>query len=142
VTRLVDIGVKPFLVATALRGVVAQRLIRRNCPECSRPHLPAAAELQALRIGAAEAAGANFRRGAGCAACQGTGYRGRLGIFEIMTVTGPMREMIHRGAGGAQLRAQARADGMRSLREDGVRKIIAGLTTVEEVASITLGDLS
>jgi general secretion pathway protein E/type IV pilus assembly protein PilB len=142
VTRLVDIGVKPFLVATALRGVVAQRLIRRNCPECSRPHPPAAAELQALRIGAAEAAGANFRRGAGCAACQGTGYRGRLGIFEIMTVTALMREMIHRGAGGAQLRAQARADGMRSLREDGVRKIIAGLTTVEEVASITLGDLS
>ncbi|MCW5549764.1 MAG: type II/IV secretion system protein, partial [Opitutaceae bacterium] len=140
VTRLVDIGVKPFLVATALRGVMAQRLVRRICPECTRPHVPAAAELRLLGLDAAAAAGADFRRGRGCAACRGTGYRGRMGIFEIMEVSDPLREMIHAGAGGAALRAQARADGMRTLREDGLRKISAGLTTIEEVASITLGD--
>jgi general secretion pathway protein E/type IV pilus assembly protein PilB len=140
VTRLVDIGVKPFLVATALRGVMAQRLVRRICPECTRPHMPAAAELRVLGLDTAAAAGADFRRGRGCAACRGTGYRGRMGIFEIMEVSDPLREMIHAGAGGAALRAQARADGMRTLREDGLRKISAGLTTIEEVASITLGE--
>ncbi len=142
VTRLVDIGVKPFLVATSLRGVMAQRLVRKICPACAKPHTPTAQELHALNIGPEQVAGGNFRRGAGCEACQGTGYRGRMGIFEILVVTDSIRELIYAGASATQLRERARTEGMRTMREDGVRKIIAGLTTVEEVASITVGDVS
>lgn len=142
VTRLVDIGVKPFLVSTSLRGVMAQRLVRTNCRQCSRPHQPTAQELQMLNITPRITAGANFMKGAGCGACHGTGYRGRMGIFEILVMSDALRAMVHAGASAARLRAQARAEGIRTLREDGVRKIIAGLTTVEEVASITAGDVS
>ena len=142
VTRLVDIGVKPFLVSTSLRGIMAQRLIRRICPQCSNVHQPEARELRLLNFPAPLAKGANFRKGTGCKLCHGTGYRGRMGIFEILVITDALRAMIHDGASAAKLRAQARAEGMRTLREDGVRKIIAGLTTVEEVASITVGDVS
>lgn len=142
VTRLVDIGVKPFLVSTSLRGIMAQRLIRCICPHCSTTHEPAARELQLLGISEILAKGANFRKGAGCMLCHGTGYRGRMGIFEILVISDALRAMIHDGASATRLRVQARAEGMRSLREDGVRKIIAGLTTVEEVASITVGDVS
>ncbi|MBW7896065.1 MAG: Flp pilus assembly complex ATPase component TadA [Opitutaceae bacterium] len=142
VTRLIDIGVKPFLVSTSLRGVMAQRLVRRICPACAEVHRPGAAELRLLDIPAALAEGATFRRGRGCPECHGTGYRGRLGIFEILVVDDELRRLIHDGAPAAKLRAHARAAGMRTLREDGVRKIIAGLTTVEEVVSMTVGDAS
>ncbi len=140
VTRLMDLGAKPSLLATALRGVVAQRLVRRICPACSRPHVPTPVELRLLNLDAADAAPANFRRGAGCPECRGTGYRGRVGIFEILPMDETLRTLIHAGASAARLRAAARAAGLRSMREDGRRKIIAGLTTVEEVASITAGD--
>ncbi len=142
VTRLVDIGVKPFLVSAALRGVVAQRLARRVCPECRRPHRLSPSELQSLQISPAVAAGASFFRGEGCPACRGSGYRGRIGIFEILVLSDPLREMIHAGAGLARLRQEARREGWRTLREDGVRKLTAGLTTVEEIASLTVGDAS
>jgi type IV pilus assembly protein PilB len=140
VTRLIDIGVKPFLVSTALRAVLAQRLVRKVCPACSRPYRPTRDELRLLQLDPAIAGQAEFRRGAGCEACHGTGYRGRLGIFELLVVSDALRAMIHAGAGATRLRAQARQEGMRTLREDGVRKIIAGLTTVEEVVSLTVGD--
>jgi general secretion pathway protein E/type IV pilus assembly protein PilB len=140
VTRLVDLGAKPYLLATALRGVVAQRLVRRICPACSRPHAPTPAELRLLNLDAEAVAHADFRRGTGCPECQGTGYRGRVGIYEILQMDENLRGLIHAGASAARLRAAARAGGMRTMREDGRRKIIAGLTTVEEVASITAGD--
>ncbi len=142
VTRLVDIGVKPFLVSASLRGIMAQRLIRRICPHCSKAHEPTTRELQLLDLTAPPTISANFRKGSGCARCHGTGYQGRMGIFEILVISDALRAMIHDGASAAKLRVQARAEGMRTLREDGVRKIIAGLTTVEEVASITVGDVS
>lgn len=142
VTRLIDIGVKPFLVSTSLRGVMAQRLVRKICPDCARPYEPTAQELRSLKIPAAQAAAGSFRRGAGCAACQGSGFRGRLGIFEILVVSDAIRELIYAGASATRLRETAHAEGMQTMREDGVRKIIAGLTTVEEVASITVGDVS
>lgn len=142
VTRLVDIGVKPFLVSTALRGVLAQRLVRRICPHCARPHVPTPRELRLLGLDPVEVPVANFRRGAGCAACQGSGFLGRLGLFEIFAVSDALRGMIHAGATTQRLRETAHAEGLRTMREDGVRKIIAGLTTVEEVASITVGDVS
>jgi general secretion pathway protein E/type IV pilus assembly protein PilB len=123
-----------------LRAVLAQRLVRKVCPACSRPYRPTRDELRLLQLDPAIAGQAEFRRGAGCEACHGTGYRGRLGVFELLVVSDALRAMIHAGAGATRLRAQARQEGMRTLREDGVRKIIAGLTTVEEVVSLTVGD--
>jgi general secretion pathway protein E/type IV pilus assembly protein PilB len=140
ITRLADIGVKPFLVAASLRAVVAQRLVRKVCPQCQQPYVPSAVELRAL--GLRPEAGITFRRGTGCGACSGSGYLGRIGLFEIFVINEEIRQMIHEKAGVAQLRAKARELGMRTLREDGARKVIAGLTTMEEVVSITLGDAS
>ena len=143
VTRLIDIGAKPFLVAASLRSVMAQRLVRRICPDCKQPHVPSARELHSLGLDPARlAAGAAFARGAGCPACRGTGYRGRMGIFEIFLVHDGIRAMIYDNVTAARLRHQARADGMRTMREDGLRKVLAGLTTIEEVVSVTVGDQS
>ncbi|SDS61752.1 GspE/PulE family protein [Opitutus sp. GAS368] len=140
VTRLIDIGAKPFLVAAALRSVMAQRLVRRICAACKRPYTPAAHELHALGLKPGRLEGATFAHGAGCAACHGTGYQGRMGIFEIFRVHDGIRAMIYDNVTAARLRAQARQDGMRTMREDGVRKVLAGLTTIEEVVTVTVGD--
>ncbi|MCC6415802.1 MAG: type II/IV secretion system protein [Opitutaceae bacterium] len=140
VGRLIDIGVKPFLVSSSLRGVLAQRLVRKVCESCSRPVVPTAQELAPLGITPMQAQDADFRRGAGCVQCHHTGYFGRMGIFELLIVDDGLRQLIHAGTSAARLRQHARGMGMRSLREDGARKVIAGLTTVEEVVSITLGD--
>ena len=142
VTRLMDLGVKPFLLSAALRGVLAQRLVRQVCRRCARPDTPTAAQLRSVGLAPAEVATATFRRGAGCGECQGTGYHGRIGLFEIFVINEEIQQMIHERAGSARLRAKARALGMRSLREDGARKVSAGLTTIEEVVSITAGDAS
>ncbi|MBI2812873.1 MAG: Flp pilus assembly complex ATPase component TadA [Opitutae bacterium] len=140
VTRLIDIGAKPFLVAAALRSVMAQRLVRRICPACTRAHTPSPRELHALGLAPAQLEGATFAHGAGCAACHGTGYQGRMGIFELFPVHDGIRAMIYDNVTAARLRAQARRDGMRTMREDGVRKVLAGLTTIEEVVTVTVGD--
>ncbi len=140
VTRLRDIGVKPFLVAAALRAVLAQRLVRRICPSCRRAYTPAARELHALGLTAARLDGAAFAHGAGCPACHGTGYQGRMGIFEIFLVHDEIRAMIYDNVTAARLREQARRDGMRTMREDGIRKVLAGLTTIEEIVAVTVGD--
>lgn len=139
ITRLVDIGVKPFLVASAVRAVVAQRLVRRLCRHCARPVAPTPAEAGALWADRG-VADLRLRRSVGCPFCEGTGYRGRLGIFEILTVDEAMQRLIHQGAGIAALRGHARALGMSTLREDGVRKARAGLTTLEEVMAVTVAD--
>jgi type IV pilus assembly protein PilB len=140
VTRLVDIGAKPFLVAAALRASVAQRLVRRICPGCRRAYTPSVRELHALGLTPARMADASFAHGAGCAACQGTGYRGRLGIFEIFLVNDEIRTLIYDHASASRLRQRARQDGRRTMREDGLRKVLAGLTTIGEVVSVTVGD--
>ena len=142
VARLADLGVKPFLLSASLRAILAQRLVRKTCLHCRRPYAPTAAELDALNLTAADAAAATFMRGAGCPECQGTGYRGRTGIFELLILTDEIRQTIHERAGSARLREQARRLGMRTLREDGARKASTGLTTIEEVVSITVGDTS
>ncbi|MDP1579257.1 MAG: ATPase, T2SS/T4P/T4SS family [Candidatus Didemnitutus sp.] len=140
VTRLIDIGAKPFLVAAALRATVAQRLVRSICPQCTRSYTPTSRELRALDLRPEQLEGAKFAHGIGCAHCGGTGFRGRMGIFEIFLVSDTIRTMIYENASAAKLRAQARQDGMRTMREDGVRKVLAGLTTIEEVVSVTVGD--
>jgi general secretion pathway protein E/type IV pilus assembly protein PilB len=140
ITRLVDIGVKRFLVATSLRAVLAQRLVRKICRWCQQPHQPDPRPWRALNLSPAEVVGASFRYGTGCPACHGTGYHGRMGLFELFAIDDEARRLIYDGAGTARLREQARRLGMRTLREDGIRKVLAGRTSIEEVASITVGD--
>jgi general secretion pathway protein E/type IV pilus assembly protein PilB len=140
ITRLMDLGAQPFLIAAALRAVLAQRLVRRVCEQCAQPHRPEANELRALGLDPVQVAAATFRKGVGCPACHGTGYRGRIGIYELLVIDEELQAMIHARAGSLKLRDKARARGLRTLREDGARKVTAGLTTVEEVVSITVGD--
>ena len=137
-TRLVDMGVEPFLVATSVRAVQAQRLVRRLCPYCSQPAdvLPAVARLVE---GLAPQGEAQRRSAVGCARCQGTGYRGRLGIYELVDVTPELQELILGRATAERMRALATAQGGRTLREDGLLKARAGMTTVEEVVRVTGG---
>jgi general secretion pathway protein E/type IV pilus assembly protein PilB len=139
VARLLDLGARPALVAAALRATVAQRLVRRVCGDCSRPVPLAAHEAAALGLGPAEAAGAALRRGAGCAACGGTGHRGRVGVFEVLPCDDALRARIAAGAGPAELRAAATAAGWRPLAGSAGRKVLAGATTIDEFLAITAG---
>jgi type IV pilus assembly protein PilB len=134
ITRLLEMGLPPFLVAASLRGVLAQRLVRRVCPACARPAAPAAREAAALGLDAADRT--RCRAGAGCPECSGTGFRGRLGLFELLEVDAALQEIIHRRAGRAELAAATAARGGGTLRTDGARKVTAGLTTAAEVVSI------
>jgi type IV pilus assembly protein PilB len=140
VTRLIDIGVKPFLVASSTRALMAQRLVRKICKKCGAPFNPPENELKALGIDHAAAAGATFKKGKGCDNCSGTGCRGRMGIFEIFVIDDEARKLIYDKVPTSVLRARAREMGMRTLREDGVRKVLAGLTTPDEVVRATVGD--
>lgn len=138
VSRLVDIGVKPFLVSASLRGVLAQRLVRRICPDCTAPYSPSEKELLSIGMTAGDLSSANFQKGKGCSKCHGTGYRGRRGVFEIFMVNEEIQEMIYRNVSLVDLRRKVRELGMRTMREDGIRKIAAGITTAEEVLSTTI----
>lgn len=135
ITRLIDVGVQPFLVASSLIAVMAQRLVRMICPKCKEPDMPPKAELQAAGISPEQAATATFMRGRGCANCNHTGYRGRRGIFEMMKMNGAVREMTFKRESSTVIRRQARLSGMKTLLEDGVLKAMKGLTTLEEVLS-------
>jgi general secretion pathway protein E/type IV pilus assembly protein PilB len=141
VTRLIDIGVKPFLVASSTRGLMAQRLVRKVCRKCAAPYMPSEAELRALNVDANAIQSANFQKGKGCSDCSNTGHRGRFGIFEIFVIDDEARKLIYEKVPSSVLRARAREMGMRTLREDGVRKVLAGLTTPEEVVRATVGDV-
>ena len=140
VTRLVDIGVKPFLVSAALRGALAQRLVRRVCQSCAKPYKPTAKELYTIGMTEQDIAGASPMKGAGCAKCGERGYKGRRGVFELFVITEEIQEMIYSGATLVDLRRKAREAGMRTMREDGQRKVASGMTTIEEVLSSTVAD--
>ena len=140
VARLVDIGTAPFLVSSSVRAIVAQRLVRRLCPNCKEPHELTEAEIRALRLDPSQAHGANVMKAKGCDQCRHIGYKGRLGIFEIFVINDEVRFMINDKASTIQLRKKAREIGMRTLREDGVRKVLAGVTTAEEVIAATMAD--
>jgi type IV pilus assembly protein PilB len=148
IARLIDIGVKPFLVSSAVRAVMAQRLCRKLC-SCKEPATLTEAELSSLRLDPDQVAEAQFYKPYGCERCRFTGYRGRVGIFEIFKVDDEMRHMINRmgeaedrseQVSTVQLRKRAREQGMRTLREDGFQKVFAGLTTFDEVLAVTMGD--
>ncbi len=140
VTRLVDIGVKPFLVSAALRGALAQRLVRRVCQSCAQPYKPTAKELYTIGMTEQDIAGATPMKGAGCAKCGERGYKGRRGVFELFVITEEIQEMVYAGANLVDLRRKAREAGMRTMREDGQRKVASGMTTIEEVMGATVAD--
>ena len=142
VTRLVDIGVKPFLVASSTRCLMAQRLVRKICKKCVAPYQPTEQEIRALGLTMDEVKSANLQKGRGCDNCNGSGHRGRMGIFEIFVVEDEGRKLIYDQVPTTVLRQRAREMGMRTLREDGIRKVLAGMTTPEEVIRATVGDES
>jgi type IV pilus assembly protein PilB len=141
VTRLVDIGVQPFLVASSVMGIMAQRLVRKVCPKCRQRVEPPAHVLQGIGLKPEIAKKANFMKGKGCAHCNKSGYRGRMGIYELMTMTSQIREMTFKGESTQNLRRVARKQGMRTLFEDGMVKALKGLTTIDEILRITQHDM-
>ena len=140
VTRLIDIGVKPFLVASSTRAMMAQRLVRKICKRCIEPYVPTEHELKQIGVKAEQAATATFMHGKGCSDCSNTGHRGRMGIFEVFIIEDDVRKLIYEKVPSSVLRSRARELGMRTLREDGIRKVLAGLTTPDEVIRATVGD--
>lgn len=140
VARLVDIGVQPFLVSSAVRAVVAQRLVRKICVKCKEPAELLPSDMRALGVDAIQLSRASVSHGKGCEFCRNGGYKGRAGIFEFFLVDDEVRRMINERSTTLQLRKRAREMGMRTLREDGIRKVLSGMTTAEEVISVTMGD--
>ncbi|MBL9152835.1 MAG: Flp pilus assembly complex ATPase component TadA [Verrucomicrobiales bacterium] len=140
VARLADIGVKRFLIASAVRAILAQRLVRFNCPDCSAPATLSEKDLRTLKLTAEQLNGSNIKSGTGCRTCRNTGYKGRKGIFEIFRIDQEVSHLINQNETTPKLRRRARELGMRTLREDGVRKVLAGLTTASEVIRVTMSD--
>jgi type IV pilus assembly protein PilB len=137
VTRMIDMGIEPFNVASAVNLIVAQRLVRRICSGCKGEHKYDPDELAAMGIDADEAAALTFFKGAGCDSCGDTGYRGRQGLYEVMAMTPELRRLVLRGGSTAELQEQAVKDGMLTLRTDGMLKVKKGITTLEEVVKET-----
>lgn len=140
VTRLVDMGVKPFLVASSVKAVMAQRLVRRICKNCAVPTEAQAEELRLLEADPADFEGAQLMTGRGCANCGNTGYKGRMGIYEIFMVSEELQNLIFDNRPSNEIRDVARKQGMRTLRDDGLRKAAAGSTSLEEVIRATATD--
>ncbi len=139
ITRMIDMGVEAFNVASAVNLVVAQRLVRRICKECKAPHTYGDDELRSLGTDLDSLRKIKFMKGGGCDACSGTGYKGRQGLYEVMALSPELRRMILRGASVAELQEQAVAEGMLTLRMDGMKKIARGVTTLEEVVKESAG---
>ena len=137
VTRLIDMGVEPFMISSSLEGVLGQRLIRKICLNCKTPYEPTEAALAQLGLSPHEIGDKNFFYGKGCETCNSTGYRGRKGIYELLDVTDPIRELINQRAPGVVLKQKAVELGMTTLRHDGLRSIYDGETTIEEVLKYT-----
>ncbi len=140
VTRLTDIGIKPFLVASALRAAMAQRLVRAICEKCRQEHIPTDRERKMLGTMAKNVESMKMFKGEGCPVCNKTGYKGRKGLFEIFTVDDTVQRMIFDKVPTIALRSRVREMGMRTLREDGMLKVASGMTTLEEVLRATMGD--
>ena len=167
ITRLVDMGVQPFLVASSLVALQAQRLVRRVCTHCCEPYRPTSAEIedvgidadaffageQALKVPVRNEDGSvvplaapsgrklppvgHIYRAVGCEKCHGSGYSGRTGLYEVLTVTEEVRRLAIRNADSGQIKAAALAQGMRTLRDDGAHKVLCGITTLDEVVRVT-----
>jgi type IV pilus assembly protein PilB len=137
VTRLLDMGVEPFLIAASMEGVLAQRLLRRICKDCRTPFQPKAEVLSQIGLTASEVGDRPFCFGKGCETCNGTGYRGRVGIYELLDIREPIRQLINERAPSVVIRQKGIELGMSTLRQDGIRNILEGHTTLEEVLKYT-----
>ena len=133
ITRLIDMGVEPFLISSTLEAVLGQRLLRSICPNCRSTYQPNDALLAQLEISRRDIGQKSFYYGKGCDACNQTGYKGRKGIYELLRITDPIRELINERAPTVVLKQKAVELGMVTLRQDGLRSIFAGDTTIEEV---------
>jgi type IV pilus assembly protein PilB len=130
-------GVEPFLIASSLEGILAQRLVRRICTSCRTPYEPSEAVLRQIGLSVHDVGDKNFYYGTGCEACNNTGYKGRKGIYELLDITEPIRELITARAPSVVIRQKAIELGMSTLRADGLRSIFDGETTIEEVLKYT-----
>ena len=137
VTRLSDMGVKPYLVASTVQGVLAQRLVRTVCASCRKPYKPSEEERIALSLDQKKDGDLELYRGTGCPACGDTGFKGRMGIYEVLALTDELRELILSNAPSSEIYKKARESGMRTLKEDGIEMVKRGLTTIEEVMRVT-----
>jgi type IV pilus assembly protein PilB len=137
ITRMIDMGVPAYLVASSVIAVLAQRLVRVNCPKCKQPHQPLDTQIEAAGITPEMLKGATFMKGRGCAHCTKSGYKGRLGIFELMVMTNKIRELAFQGAATQEIRRAAVGQGMRVMFEDGVAKALRGITTLDEVFRVS-----
>jgi len=140
ITRLIDMGVQPFLVATSIQAVLAQRLIRMNCPKCAEKYKPDVKTLLSLNLRPEQHTDTMFVRGKGCDNCKGTGFRGRKGVFEMMVMNRQIRDLAFEKAPSNQVRKAAIANGMATLAMDGVRKVLNGMTTPDEVVRMAKMD--
>ena len=138
--RLIDMGVEPFLVASSVNLILAQRLLRKICVNCKRKIVLPAEALEELQLDAAEAAAANISDGQGCVDCNGTGYRGRCGVYEVMNITPRIRELILERAPASEIKRSAIDSGMLTLRRDALEKLKRGVTTAEEILKETASD--
>lgn len=134
---MVDMGVPAYLVASSVIAILAQRLVRVICTKCKQPYLPSDAQLEAAGIAPEAAAKATFMKGKGCGNCQKSGYRGRMGIYEMMLMTGKIREMAFKGESSQNIRKVAVAAGMSTLYRDGMLKAMKGITSIEEVLRVS-----
>jgi type II secretory ATPase GspE/PulE/Tfp pilus assembly ATPase PilB-like protein len=135
-TRLIDMGVEPFLISSSVIGIIAQRLVRMICKDCKQSYTPSKEVVG--KIGVQLPKGElKFYRGAGCKTCKNTGYKGRMGIFEMLMLSDKIRDLILAKTSSTQIKKVAQEAGMRTLREDGIEKVLAGLTTIDEVIRVT-----
>ena len=139
ISRLMNMGIEPFLVASSVNLICAQRLVRRICANCKQPNPVPPAALAKVGFKPDEIAGVAPMHGTGCEKCNGTGYKGRVGLYEVMDVSDGLKELILVGASGLELRRKATEEGMLTLRQSGLRKIRDGVTTIEEVLRETVG---
>ena len=140
ISRLLNMGVEPFLITASVNLVLAQRLARKICNDCKTPFTHDAAVLLEFGFTEKQVAAAKLVKGAGCKSCNGSGYRGRVAIYEVMRFTEQLKEMVLQGASTAELKAAAVKNGMSSLRMSGIAKVLAGVTTTEEIGRVTMGD--
>ena len=138
IARLLDLGVEPFLLTATIEGILSQRLVRRICENCKTAFEPSEAQLMELQLTPDDIKGKKFYYGRGCSKCNGTGYRGRIGVFEIMVFNDEIRDLIMNQASTAVLRAAGQKNGMRLLRENGLETIYDGITTIDEVVKETI----
>jgi type II secretory ATPase GspE/PulE/Tfp pilus assembly ATPase PilB-like protein len=135
ITRLINIGVEPYLISSAVNAILAQRLVRKICPNCKEPHVPSDEMREFLQLQGLSAD--QTFKGKGCDRCRKTGYTGRLGIYELMVMDDAMRDIITRNPDVNQLRKLARERGLVTLRQDGLDKVLKGMTTVDEILRVT-----